>query len=306
MTETNTGSQTFAALALVLLENGELDELHTLLVNEVNPARAGGWARADGLRLAAAQCSVGFSWPGIAWVLGTDTGAFDPTRSLRGSVELYAGAARAPLPSGALRTLQSWMLANTEQLLSARDCMAAVTMAGAHAAIARGTSSIETEMHLAYDHPDEFPRAQEPEWILGLLAAQSAERTTNERAAKRVLYWARLAGLTQREVAESMHKSQTHVFRQLQEIDADPRMLAMTPRELHDHYRAGHVDRTQFLALLAAYPYESGMFPRDAPDWGYVPGSYDELTQLAGEGSISHEELDVVLAGIEALEASDE
>ena len=60
------------------------------------------------------------------------------------------------------------------------------------------------------------------------------------------------------------------------------------------------------IALLAAYPYESGLFASDSPDWGYVPGSFDELTQLAAEGSLSHEELDVVLAAIDTLAVAHE
>ena len=158
---------------------------------------------------------------------------------------------------------------------------------------------------LAEWSPDpESPAARPPEptaWIRALLDSLSAINTTNERTTMRVIYWARMAGMTQREVADSLHRPQTHVFRQLQQIDADPSAIAMTPRELYDHYRAGGIDRRRLLALLAAYPYERGSFPAESRDWGYVAGSYDQLVQLAAEGLLSDDELDVVLAGVEAM-----
>ena len=304
MTEPDAGSQMMAGLALALLDAGALDELRALLVEQLE-SRIDTWAPGNQLQLVAAECAIGLPVTGIGRMLH-GAPVIDPGMSLLESVDSYAAIASARLTNEALGMLQLWIGENTEQLLSARTCLAAVSLAGAPAALTRAQSPLEKYLLAAAPASDRNGREYERGWILELLSAHSAARTTNERATKRVVYWARMAGLTQREVAESMHRPQTHVFRQLQEIDADPRALAMTPRELHDHYRAGHVDRTQFLALLAAYPYESGTFPADAPDWGYVPGSFDELTQLAAEGSISHEELDVVLAGIEALAVAHE
>ncbi|MCU1420794.1 MAG: hypothetical protein JWN36_445 [Microbacteriaceae bacterium] len=304
MTETDSGAQTFAALALALLDTGALDDLRALLVEQVNVAHTDSWARSSQLQLVATKCAIGLPPSAVARTLDGVADIIDPTIFLRRSVGSMATAASGPLTHEALGTLLIWMGENTDQLLSARACMAAVSVGAAHASLTRTESPLEDHLHPAPSQSDD--KGRERSWILELLSAHSAVRTTNERATKRVVYWARVAGLTQREVAESMHKPQTHVFRQLQEIDADPRILAMTPRELHDHFRAGHIARAQLLALLAAYNYDSGTFPADAPEWGYVPGSFDELTQLAAEGSISHEELDVVLAGVEALVTADE
>jgi hypothetical protein len=306
MTETRAGTQAFAAVALALLDAGALDDLRALLADQLNDSRGDVWARSNQLQFIAAECAIGLPASGVLRMLDGMPGAIDPVMFLRRTIDRSLTSASAPLTNAALGILHAWIGENADELLSARTCMAAVSVAGAPAPLTRAQSPLENYLLAADPDSDGNGREHERTWILELLSAHSAVRTTNERATKRVVYWARMAGLTQREVAESMHRPQTHVFRQLQEIDADPRALAMTPRELHDHYRADHIDRTELIALLAAYPYESGLFPSDSPDWGYVPGSFDELTQLAAEGSLSHEELDVVLAAIDTLAVAHE
>jgi hypothetical protein len=128
---------------------------------------------------------------------------------------------------------------------------------------------------------------------------------TDERATRRLYYWAREAGMSQREVAESIRRPQTHVFRILKAIENEPSMLALSPREIHENYLAANIDRQTLLTLLAAYPYTSGHHPVSEPDWAYVPGSWDELSQLAIEGELTSEEFDTILAGVEALAGQD-
>ncbi len=301
-----TGESHYLALrALELLDAGAMEELRTLLEDAAGIEgdemdRAG-----SQLTFAAAACTLGLS-------VARRT---DYWNSVLSPEALQVPLANRKLLSGAgitfdhelsgepLSEVRAWLVENVQSLRLAQRCMS-------YTSPYAGLSSpfdLKPVLFSLTDVEDvgytERPRLPNKVVIADLLSTFSAARGTSERAILRVIYWAREAGLTQRQVAESLRRPQTYVFRQLQQIDADPRAIAMTPREIYDHYLAGHVDRAQLLGLLAAYRYEAGSFPDDAPDWGYVPGSYDQLIQLAAEGSITAEELDAVLAGIDALAA---
>jgi hypothetical protein len=140
--------------------------------------------------------------------------------------------------------------------------------------------------------------------IAWLLRAQSARESISDKIWKRLLLLASEAGMTQRQIAHAVKKNQTYVNRQLKLIDEDPRVVRLSPRELYDHYLGGELDRNGLLTALAAYPYEQGSFPKESPEWGYLPGSMDELTSLVLEGALSQEEFELVLAGIDALKAA--
>jgi hypothetical protein len=134
-----------------------------------------------------------------------------------------------------------------------------------------------------------------------LLQAQQARQSVGQRALLRLVWAARESGFSQREIAGLIDEPQTQVQRQLKSIDKDPTLLAFTPREIYDRYLAGEFDRSRLLEILAAYPYEMGDFPETGPDWAYVPGSWDQLSQMVIEGLIDEEELDVIISGSEAL-----
>jgi DNA-binding Lrp family transcriptional regulator len=142
------------------------------------------------------------------------------------------------------------------------------------------------------------------EWFDTILSSYAARASISDRVGKRLLVWASEAGMSQREIAKRIRKPQTYVHRQLRTIEEDPSTAVLSPRELYEHFSAGEFDRAQLLGLLAAYPYESGVHPEGAEEWGYVAGSLDQLTQLAIEGSISRDELDLVLAGYELVRDS--
>lgn len=287
-------TRVFATVALGLLDSGSITELRGLLASMAREDGPQPSLR-DDLPMLAASClvgvSTGFRSHGLLWPLGRDAQVLpSPVRSQR------------ELTGEALGDVRTWIVANTDELRLTSQCLAMATEPA-------DSARIDTSRHKAIgDVPDihlqpKSDRASHAMWLRELLTTQSAARATSEQAVLRILVWARHAGITQREVAESLHKPQTYVFRKLQQIDADPSSVAMTPRELLDHFRAGHVSRAELLALLASYPYTRGSYPDEAPDWGYVPGSFDQLTQLAAEGSLSDAELDVVLAGVSAISA---
>lgn len=302
MRDETADARILAANALTLLESGRVDQLRTLLLSIAGPRGEGAsWSESD-LAIAAARCSIGashvshplFDWAGIAGVSAT-AAAFSPMSAA------LVGAA-IPLTGLVLGEVGKWITSNVDDLRLARRCM----VDGAVIASPKSIEWRDSPSRLFAVEDDGQDAAYRSQlgvglWLRSLLANQAAVHSTNERATMRIIYWAREAGLTQRDVADSLQRPQTYVFRQLQTIDADPGIMAMSPRELHDHYRAGHIDRAQLLALLAAYPYEGGSYPEEAPDWGYIPGGYDQLVQLTAEGYLSHEELDVVLTGVEAM-----
>ncbi|MEO8528821.1 MAG: hypothetical protein ABI435_07065 [Pseudolysinimonas sp.] len=122
-----------------------------------------------------------------------------------------------------------------------------------------------------------------------------AERSMNEKVYHRVLWAARQTGLPQREIAQLIEQPQTMIFRKLKAVDDDPTLLAIGPLELHDAMQAGRINREAFLTLLAAYPYRDGTLVEPDTDWSYLPGSWDQLTQLALEGAITREEFDAIV-----------
>ncbi|WP_440710671.1 hypothetical protein [Herbiconiux sp. YIM B11900] len=138
-------------------------------------------------------------------------------------------------------------------------------------------------------------------WLTELLRTRAAKRSTDERVSRRLLFWARANGMNQREIARAIRKPQTAVFRQLKEIENDPSLLAFRPSEIYENFLAKRIDRETLIDMLAAFPYEPGEYSKDEPDWGYIPGGWDELTQLAIDGSISQDELRRIVSTSEAV-----
>ncbi|WP_148059934.1 hypothetical protein [Rathayibacter sp. PhB152] len=143
-------------------------------------------------------------------------------------------------------------------------------------------------------------------FLSSALMGQAARQRAAERVTVRLIYWASGAGMTQRDISRLVAKPQTAVYRHIQAVRDDPAAFALDPEELYANHVAGNLDRQTLIELLAAYPYQQGLFPEDAPDWGYVPGSWDQLTRLVINGSISEEELDVIIAGHEMIAAKHE
>lgn len=219
---------------------------------------------------------------GLAETFGIDVEGMFSVTTLSAASNSYATS---------LRILKHELVTNTQQLQSASDLLSRIgTLAHDFAAKVRpgrkGTSTPET--------------AGLEVSVRWLIASQRAHLSVGERTMRRLVWIARESGMSQREIAGLAEMPQTQVFRQLRAIDDDPSLLALSPRELVDNYRANRFDRLTLLKLLAAYPYTAGEFPDEEPDWGYLPGSWDQLTQLAMEGAISREELEVVIAGSKA------
>jgi hypothetical protein len=291
-------TEDLAVLALALLDSGSVDELRLLLEGATRSGPLHN-APSTGLPLVAAWCSVGVRPQLNEWRLPGFPHGGTAQKWLVNSTVLHSTYRMSGAP---LENVRDWIAENTDSLLAARTCMIYPTIAKQWQELASDEPSVDRSSEVM---PAETTRTEHIRWLHALLVTQSAIRITNERSIRRIIHLAREAGVTQRDVAESLQRPQTYVFRQLQQIDADPQSIAMTPRELHDHYLAGDINRRELLELLAAYRYERGAHPEDAPDWGYVAGSYDELVQLAAEGSLSDDELDVILTGVSAMASLD-
>lgn len=189
-----------------------------------------------------------------------------------------------------LSTLKRYLVSNPVELHAAHECMVHVGSLARDFTF-RGPDSAQQGLVVTTNY-DQVLRT--------LLRTQRAAQSVAERSLRRLIWAAREHGLPQREIAGLIERPQTHVFRQLRAIDDDPTLLSLSPRELLDHHRSGKFDRATLLKLLAAFPYEAGEFPTDEPEWGYVPGSWDELSQMTIEGEISRSELDVIVSGARA------
>ncbi len=309
--------QELASRALSLFDAGDLPALRTLLeaaaAGEPTPPHeksAGITDLVGSQRLArtAATCAMGADlsmvFVGSAELVSQfrRSGAITSVHhGVEDQASLYADSWSVFLDAGPLAELKTVFMRHPEQLRPARECLA-LTAGIPHQIESRPPDEIEPLFRSVQDvwGFDERPHSTRS-WLSRLLSVQMARQAGSERATRRLMYWAARSGASQREVADWMGKPQTYVFRQLRAIDLEPSLMALTPREIYEHHVAHEIDRPSLLALLAAYPYEPGSIPENEPYWGYVPGSLDELTQLAAEGRISPQELDVVLAGIEAM-----
>lgn len=284
MASAEQNTRTVAATALKLIDSGQLQRARVYLANVIDPGREGAGFVAD-WRSAVLTCAVGFPIGGQA---------------SRIDFAVFATPRDTPALGETAETNRlEWAFKHeTEGLRSTRQCIRQLAALPEHLRLAMTPN--------AQDIVDGTTgAANEKHWISSLLAAHAARRVTDERATRRLYYWAREAGMSQREVAESIRRPQTHVFRILKAIENEPSMLALSPREIHENYLAANIDRQTLLTLLAAYPYKSGHHPVSEPDWAYVPGSWDELSQLAIEGELTSEEFDTILAGVEALAGQD-
>ena len=144
-----------------------------------------------------------------------------------------------------------------------------------------------------------------PHLLTQLLTAQTAQTRTDRKVALRLLHFARKSGMNQRQIAKVMMKPQTAVFRELRAIDENPSLIVLSPREIYDYFLSGQIGRLEMLEMLAAYPYASGSPVEEEPDWGFLPGSWDELSQLAIDGSITQEELEAIVAASDSIEGAD-
>ncbi|MBW9110642.1 hypothetical protein [Microbacterium ureisolvens] len=307
--------QELASQALSLLDAGDVPAARALLAaaaesaphHDHSPSTVA-LAQSERLARSAATCAMGADLS-MTFVVGVDfangvwpSGAIIPAHSRLGDQALLrAESWSAFLKAGPLAELKSVFVRHPENLRPARRCLTLI--AGMPEQIETCPSDAIGPLFRTADDVwgvDDGSHTTR-DWLSRLLSVQMARREGGERATRRLMYWAAKAGVPQREVADWMGKPQTYVFRQLKAIELDPSLMTLTPREIYEHHVAREIDRPSLLALLAAYPYEPGSIPDEEPYWGYVPGSLDELTQLASEGRISPEELEVVLAGIEAM-----
>ncbi|WP_106814500.1 hypothetical protein [Microbacterium timonense] len=310
-----TDVQELASRALSLLDAGDLAGARSLLAAAAEPrpyydheVGAADLIQSERLTRSAATCAMGADLSGV-FVFSLDiadgllpSGGMVPThRGVGDQSRLQPWSWSAFLDTGPLAELKTVFIKHPERLLPARDCL--TLMAGMPQRIESGPPNGAGRLFRSVEDPDydDDQSHTTRDWLSRLLSVQMARRKAGERATRRLMYWAAKAGVPQREVADWMGKPQTYVFRQLKAIDQEPSLMALTPREIYDHHVAQEIDRPSLLALLAAYPYEPGSFPEGEPYWGYVPGSVDELTQLAAEGLLSPEELQVILVGIEAM-----
>lgn len=194
-----------------------------------------------------------------------------------------------------LSKLRESLLSNPGQLRAAQKCMQHVGSIAKSGGANWWWDGRET--------PTDLEVEDLPWYFESLFKSQRAQQSVSERVKLRVIWAARQAGLPQREIAALVEEPQTQVFRKLRSLEEDPSLLALTPRELNDRFKAGQFDRQVLLEMLAAYPYVAGEFPEEEPVWGYVPGAWDELAELAIEGEISDDELDLVIAASRSLAA---
>lgn len=281
----NESAGDLASRVLALLASGDVDAASKALEATVEKSRVERVTTfSEGLRDAAFACTIGYSAPDETMMLPlVDT-------------EREAGGGTLRVGQALLAAMKAEFTSNPDVLAPASALLRSFGSSGAR----WSTILAPLERSLALSVlPTGVSTALSI--IPLLLSAHEAARSASERASLRLMFAAREEGMNQREIAKIIRKPQTHVHRQLRAIDDDPSVLALRPSEIYENFLAGHLDRQSMLGLLAAYPYEEGQFPVDAPDWAFVPGSWDELTQLAIEGAISKGELDVILAGAHAL-----
>lgn len=287
MTSTLSASE-LARQALVFLDRNDAEGARALL-HAVVERLDGDQSVLDAqqLRIAAATCALGVD---LRSVLPVHGGVPAPER-----------LAPTAYPGFDLEQLRAIFISQPEVLTPAWDSIRHITRYSDdffHRDVTMGAAAGQIGWSAArLDDVGLEPRGV----LVMLLTSQFAHRSVGQRVTRRLLYWARDSGMNQREIAAAVHRPQTFVSRELKAVDDDLSLLALNPREIHDHFLAGQIGREQLITLLAAYPYERGSFPDDAPDWAYVPGSADQLTQLAIEGHISRAELDVILDGSEAF-----
>lgn len=307
--------------ALALMDSNDYDATRNLLRSFANEDEhsqrlvatyvAGTQWEAVELAENALTCIMGPSWP-VA--MGGPGNIRRRSHKWWGGTRLPAKDVRfgaLPVEGAYLSALQRHLLANPGELGSATECFLHVSDL---------TRSLQPPSPGEIgDHPTNWLyRGQLPspslprvtvsydDFVKDLLRLHRAELSIGERVMRRLVWTARERGIAQREIAGLIERPQTQVFRQLKAVDDDPTLLALGPREINDNFKAGRFDRTTLLKLLSAFPYTKGEFPEDEPEWGYLPGSWDELSQLTLEGEITREELDLVVNASRARSSANE
>lgn len=195
-----------------------------------------------------------------------------------------------------LDRLRSYLVDHPDALARSRKLLSFAALLGSP------TDSTD-ETHLPFDVARTQTRNSAIRWIdtlKELLATRRAAARANEQVTLRLIWTAQHAGMTQRQISVSLGVPQSTLYRELKRIEGNPGAISLTPSEILDHHLAGEFDRLTLIGLLAAYPYTAGDFPADAPDWGYVPGSWDQLAKMVASGELSKEEFGVVTEAIES------
>jgi hypothetical protein len=283
-------TQHLASRALDLLRIGDIDGasrvIEVLANGPVEPhssARARPAKHSSPVAAEALRCSVGFPYEVAA--------------------HLSPNPDHTSLSSDALRKL---LVDDFDDLYAAQECMTYLAAIGDQPSIWSWACPLQSGNHQStFTSPSHEEREVRHSFLGRLLSAQRARQSVSNRIVLRLIWIARESGMSQRDIGRLIQRPQTHVFRELQAIEEDPDALNLRPRELFECYQAGDVDRAMLIKLLAAYPYESGTYARDEPEWGYTKGTWDELSQLKVEGSITQEELEAVVAASRKLALHD-
>lgn len=101
---------------------------------------------------------------------------------------------------------------------------------------------------------------------------------------------AEAAGLTQREIAQVVGRSQPDVGRTLKRISGDPALVVRSPREVALKRALGDLSDEEMMTQLKDFPYKPGVANANPATDGYVRGSWDEVRRLRREGLITVDE----------------
>lgn len=123
-----------------------------------------------------------------------------------------------------------------------------------------------------------------------------AQRELGEIDGPRAIWHASQQGLSQRQIADLVGRSQPDVGRTLRKVERNPDLLAIRPREVALRRTVGQISTAEMMARLITFPYADGQADPSPLGSGYLPGSWDDVRRLRRESLITIREWEQLFA----------